>query len=148
MPYYPPCGASFVSVAPTDASAATSATYVMAGFGVAGAGGGWSLTPQVTGRILLVASFVLTSGATGATCTVQLSFGTGAAPANAAAVAGTQQGGQPFFTSLTGMLTMPLTLVTVITGQAIGTALWFDIAQKSSASTLAVQKANLAAYEF
>lgn len=135
-----------VSVTPSDPNAATSATYVMAGLGVAGANA-WVLTPQSTGRILLVATGVMTSGTTGSTCTVQLSFGTGSAPANAAAVTGTQQGGQVFITSLTGVLTQAFALSTVLTGQALSTALWFDIAQKSSGGTLQLQKLTLVGIE-
>lgn len=145
MPYTPVPG--ILGVTPADPSAATSASYVMAGLGVAGANA-WAMTPQVTGRILLVATGIQTSGTTASTCTVQMSQGTGAAPANGAAVTGTQVGGQPAWTSLTGILTVPFSLVWVTTGNAIGTALWFDIAQKSSGGTLQLSKLNLVAIEF
>lgn len=146
MPYTP--APNVVSVNPTDASAITNAAYKMAGYGVSGASGGWSMTPNQTGRILLIATGVMLSGASASTCTLQLSFGTGAAPANAASVTGTQQGGQPAWISLTGNLQTPFSLTTVITGQTLGTALWFDVAQKSSASTLQLLQANLVAVEF
>lgn len=145
MPFLP--HGNFVNVRPTGAAAATSATYVMAGFGVAGAGGGWSLTPQFSGRILLMASGLETSGTTGSTCTVQLSFGTGAAPANGAAVAGTQQGNQPAWVSLTGALAVPFSLFTIVQGLVIGTAVWFDIAQKSSGGTLSLTLCEMIAVE-
>lgn len=129
---------NFVNNRPTGAAAATSATYVMAGFGVAGAGGGWSITPNSSGRVLIMAYGIQTAGATAVTCTLQLSFGTGAAPANAAAAAGTQQGAQPAWVSLTGTLAAPFMLFTVVQNLVLGTAVWFDIAQKSSSSTLAL----------
>lgn len=145
MPYGP--APNITSVSPASAAAATSAVYVMAGLGVAGANA-WVITPNTTGRILLIATGVLLSGATGATCTTQLSFGTGTAPVNGAAVAGTQQGAQPAWVSLTGNLQTPFSMTTIVTGQALGTALWFDIAQKSSASTLQLLTLNLVAIEF
>lgn len=143
---YAPHG-NIVNVRPTGAAAATSATYVMAGFGVSGAGGGWSITPNSSGRVLLFASGLMTSGTTGSTCTVQLSFGTGAAPANAAAAAGTQQGNQPAWVSLTGALAVPFALFTVVQSLVLGTAVWFDIAQKSSGGTLSLTLCELIAIE-
>jgi hypothetical protein len=78
---------------------------------------------------------------------VQLSYGTGSAPANAAAAAGTQQGNQPAWVSLTGALTSNFFLSTVVQNLTVGTAYWFDIAQKSSAGTLAVTLTELTAIE-
>jgi len=145
MPFYP--HGNFVNVRPTGAAAQTSATYVMAGFGVSGAGGSWFLTPQTTGRVLLLAGGLLTSGTTASTCTVQLSFGTGTAPSAGAAAAGTQQGNQPAWVSLTGALTSNFFLSTIVTGLTIGTQAWFDIAQKSSGGTLSVTLTELTAIE-
>lgn len=145
MPYSPL--PNFVGVNPSNPNAATSATYVMAGLGVAGANA-WVLTPNQTGRIFLMATGVELSGATGATCTLQVSQGTGSAPANGAAVTGTQMGGQIAWASLTGVLQVPFSLTWISTGNALGTALWFDIAQKSSASTLQLLQLNLVAFEF
>lgn len=138
---------NLVNTRPTGAAAATSASYVMAGFGVAGAGGGWSITPNSSGRVLLIASGLMTSGTTASTCTVQLSFGTGTAPANGAAAAGTQQGNQPAWVSLTGMLAVPFALSTIVQNLVLGTAAWFDIAQKSSGGTLSLTLCELIAVE-
>lgn len=135
-----------VQVSPSNPSGTVSATFVMAGLGVAGAGGGWSITPQVTGRVLALVSGNYTDAATATTITAQIGWGTGAAPANGDAVGGTNLvGGAVFYTTLTGTLSVPFALQAVVTGLAVtgvnaqrhtvaGTAVWFDLAFKASAA--------------
>jgi hypothetical protein len=156
MPFTP--AANVVSVAPTDASAITNAAARAAGFGVAGAGGGWSLTPQVTGRVLVIATGIITGGGAG-TATLQLTSGTGAAPANAASSGlGTAVGGIPAYILDATGLQAAFVLSWVFTGLAVPaftaaglngtqTPVWFDILQTMSASSLALQKVNLIAME-
>lgn len=145
-----------LSVVPSNPSATTSASYVMQGLGVAGANAA-TITPQSTGRVLVFAEGDMT-GINTATVTVQLSFGTGAAPANAAAVTGTQVGSQPTLTPITGILTTPFTLFWLITGLSVpsvnsqgvtsaGTPVWLDIALKSSTGAASVSNLTITAIE-
>jgi hypothetical protein len=143
MAFYPH---NFSSGAPADPAAITNAAYKMAGLGAVAAPNAWAITPQITGRVFIMISGTQTHGWAG-TGTLQLSFGTGAAPANAAAVTGTQQGGQMVFVSDAGTLQAPFAMSMIITGQAIGTALWFDVNQKHSASSLQLQFLNVLAIE-
>lgn len=148
---YDPIGAKYYAVvgsATTTASAQSqpsnptqtnSGTYVM--MGLAGA-----ITPVKTGKILAILSGDVTA-TNGNTATMQLSFGTGAAPANAAAVTGTQYANQPTFTALTGLLTVPFSLQGITAAQALGTALWFDLALKSSSGNVSVTNLSLTLLE-
>ncbi len=140
MPFYPTLA---VGVVPANPTAIASSTYLMNGLGVAGANA-LAFTPTGSGRIIVSVSGDLLADATARVCAAQLSYGTGTAPANAAAVAGTQYGAQLAWTSLTGMLTMPFTLSALVTGLTIGTAYWFDVNSKASAGT--VQLTNLNAW--
>lgn len=152
---FSPLPSVFANV-PSNPAATTSATYQMQGLGVAGANA-WSVTPQSTGRLLVIVEGDMT-GINTATVTTQLSFGTGAAPANAAAVTGTQVGSQPTLTPITGILTTPFTLTWVITGLAVpsvsssgvtaaGTPVWLDIALKSTSGAASVSNLSIVVVE-
>ncbi len=128
----------------------------MQGLGVAGVNA-FTITPQATGRILVFVEGDMT-GINTATVTAQLSFGTGSAPANAAAVTGTQVGSQPTLTPITGILTTPFTLFWVVTGLAIpsiksdgtttaATPVWLDVALKSSSGAASVSNLSCVAIE-
>jgi hypothetical protein len=143
-PYTP--APAVVSRTPADQTALASATYVMNGLGAI-ASVPCALTPLVTGRVLVMISGDIVENATAQTATLQLSYGTGAAPANGAAVTGTQTGGQLAWVSLTGQLTQTFALTNIITGLTVGTAYWFDIAGKSSAGTVQLTNLNFAAVE-
>lgn len=154
MPY----GAAPTHVVRTAASftAINSATYLMNGLGAAATP--LVITPQSTGRVLVVITGDLVENATAQTATLQLSYGTGAAPANAAALTGTQVGGELVWVSLTGQLTQTFALTWVITGLAVpsvnsvgatgaATAVWIDINSKSSAGTIQLTNVNASAIE-
>jgi len=147
---------STLSVIPSNPSATTSASYVMQGLGVAGATA-CTITPQVTGRIAVWIEGDMT-GVNTATVTAQLSFGTGAAPANNAAVTGTQVGSQPTLTPLTGILSTPFTLFWIIPGLAVpsinssgvtsaGTPVWLDVALKSTTGAASISNLTCLAFE-
>jgi hypothetical protein len=145
MPFYP---AQIVQVSPSNPSGTTSTTLIMMGLGVAGAGGGWSFTPRGSGNVLLVASGAISNNTTADGAAAQLSYGTGAAPANAAALAGTQIGTLPVFTALTGLLTVPFSLQAIATGLTLGTTYWFDLALKAvTAGTASVATVSCTAFE-
>ena len=129
---------------PADQGAITNATYKMVGLGLVG----WTLTPLVTGRVLIGMSGDWIAGAAATTATAQLSFGTGTAPSNAGTLAGTQQGGQLSWVTLASQLTIPFSMSAVITGLTVGTAAWFDLCIKNtSPTTLQVTNANVWAIE-
>jgi hypothetical protein len=147
---------AFVSVIPSNPAATTSATYLMQGLGVAGASA-FTITPQCTGRVLVLVEGDMT-GVNTATVTAQLSFGTGTAPANNAAVTGTQVGSQPTLTPITGILSTPFTLFWVITGLTVpsvsstgvtGAAVpvWLDVALKSSSGAASISNLTCIAIE-
>jgi hypothetical protein len=114
-----------VQTAPTNPTAITGATAKMLGLAVA-------FTPRRTGRVLFVAKGNITCNTTAETTTVQLKYGTGTAPANDAADAGTQAGVDSTFTALTGVLTVPFADVALVDSLTIGTAYWFDYNAKTS----------------
>ena len=113
---------------PTDPTGQTSATYVMMGLGST-----VTITPNTTGRVLVICTGMMgNSGAAGDGTTIQLSQGTGSAPANNASVTGTQFGSttKAFVASTTAGF-QGFALSWLITGLVIGTAAWIDIALKT-----------------
>jgi hypothetical protein len=97
-----------------------SATPVM--MGLAG-----SITPNAGGNIEIRIngdfgnSIALSGG------TLQIAYGTGAAPANGVAATGTVVGGVVKATSATAAARVPFCLIGYVTGLAIGTAYWIDV---------------------
>ena len=126
---------------PADPSGTTSTTLVM--MGLAG-----SITLQGSGRILIMLSGECGSGTTGNGTGVQLSYGTGAAPSNGGTLAGTQVGGLPIFTSLTGVLRNNFAIQAVVSGLTVGTTYWLDAAVKAvTAGTSTITNLSLTAIE-
>lgn len=126
---------------PGDPTGTTSATAVM--MGLAG-----SLTPLLTGRILVLLSGTIanaTAIADGGT--VQIRFGTGAAPANGDAVTGTLIAAQDYVAATTAQKS-PFGLHGVISGLTLGTAYWIDAALLAITSgTATIKKASLTLLE-
>ena len=90
-----------------------------------------SVTPNQTGRLLVIVSGNIANGTNADGGKVQLRLGTGAAPANAGALAGTVYGDQAFSTG-TGLLAndkVPFTLQAAIYDPplTVGTAYWIDV---------------------
>jgi hypothetical protein len=118
--------------APT-APASTSA-YAMQG--LAG-----TVTPKLSGNVLLMVSGIVISPAgtaAGNGIKYQLSYGTGTAPANAAALAGTQVGAVQEYTNPATVtaadVMVPFSTHAVVTGLTVGTAYWIDLAAESVAT--------------
>jgi hypothetical protein len=78
---------------------------------------------------------------------MQLSYGTGSAPANAAAITGTQVGSILKYenpaTVVAADVHVPFSMQAVITGLAQGTAYWFDIAAESIATNSKIGLENV-----
>jgi hypothetical protein len=99
----------------------TNTTGVM--MGLAGA-----ITPGTSGTVLVTICGQMGNTVSGDGCKYQIRYGTGSAPANAAALTGTAVGPQPnpiFFP--TPSYTSPFSITAVITGLTPGTAYWIDL---------------------
>lgn len=130
--------ANVTTAAPT---LTVSATYVMMGLGATA-----TLTPVRAGRIEFTICGDITA-TNGQSATAQLSFGTGVAPVNGAAVVGTQVGSQIVQLALTGYLTTPFSLTAVVTGLTVGVAVWLDLALKSSSGNVSVTTVSVSGSE-
>lgn len=156
---YEPSPAS-VQVQPSNPAGTVSGTLVMAGLGVAGAGGGWTITPQVTGRILILCTGILNDATTAMTLTTQIKFGTGSAPVAGAAVTGTSAGSSCVFITLTGVTQVPFSLSAIVSGLAVpsvtagrqtGTLVpvWIDLGfGVSAANSFTITNLSCSAFEF
>lgn len=143
MPFYPGVA---VTRTPADQTAITSATVVANGYGAIAAGLGTRLVVGTTGRLLVMWSGDCLAGATALTSTLQCTYGTGSAPANAGAV-GTLVGSIMTWISLTGNLHENWALQTIVSGLTVGTDYWFDLSVKVSATSVQPLAVNFVAIE-
>jgi len=120
------------SFTPADPTAITNAAASHLGIGST-----VTVTPASTGRLLVTACGTADSTSS-ATETFQIRYGTGTAPANAAAVTGTAVGPSPTAVQNNAGQQMPICITAVITGATVGTAHWIDltIATSAGAGTL------------
>lgn len=134
-------GATALST-PTDQTGNATATQKMNG--CAGA-----ITPVVTGRIVIIVNgTVLNASAIADGTSLQISYGTGTAPANAAALAGTQVGGIQKYVASTTAGKTPFCLAARVTGLTLGTAYWIDLAIADiTGGTAAVTDVTITAFE-
>lgn len=135
-------GAATESQPSNPVAPANTGTFFMQG--LAGA-----ITPKKTGNILVTirGNIIGTSTTAGDGIIIQGSFGTGVAPANAAALAGTQKGAVQEYTNpatVTAVdINVPFSLTFLIAAAALDTALWLDLAAKSVATVSTVKLANV-----
>jgi len=142
--------ASYQNVVSAPTAPASTSAYAMQGL----AGG---VTPSNSGRVLLLVSGTIVSpvGTTaGLGIDLQLSYGTGSAPANAAAITGTQVGAVMAYTNA-GTVTavdvnVPFSIHAVVSSLTVATSYWFDLAAKSlgTASDMGIANISLSAVEF
>lgn len=125
-------GTNFVGVQPAMMTANpanqtgnATATFKMNGLGAAGSP--CTITPVATGRVNFTIYGAVNQNTTADGITWKLAFGTGAAPANAAAATGTILGATQTWTGLTGMLSVPFQIEGIATGLTLSTAVWFDL---------------------
>ena len=144
-----PTGAADATGASSNATpgnpTAPSATGSYAMQGLAGA-----ITPAHTGTVLVVISGDIVAPATataGNGILLQLSYGTGGAPINAAGVTGTQVGAIMEYmvpvNSTDTDLFVPFSMQYVLSGLALHVAVWLDLAAESVATASAVGVANV-----
>jgi len=119
----------------------SSSTQVM--LGLAG-----SVTPAVTGSVLLIISGVWKNGSGASNgLTYSLYTGTGTAPANGAALTGTLRSAAPQATSPAANVNVPFSIQAIVTGLTLETAYWFDLAFSSTSGTNTISGVTVSAAE-
>lgn len=108
---------------PTNPTGTASTSGVMEGLGTT-----CKITPAYSGRIRFEISGDLLQNTSGDTTSFKVFFGTGTAPANAAAQpgGGTQVGNTHTFIAAATNQVVPATISGIVTGLTPGTAYWFD----------------------
>jgi hypothetical protein len=114
-----------------DVGYITAAAQRMMGFGAAG----WALTPRRTGTVILLAQGITSYAGAAGSANFALFGGTGAAPANNVAPPGGSFGATIPISGQTP--NGPMTMAVVVSGLAIGTAYWFDVAVASDGANIA-----------
>lgn len=128
--------------APANPTGTTSAGGVMMGLGSS-----CTITPTITGRVRIMFQGSVASTSV-ATNNLQLRTGTGAAPANGAALTGTQRSTTISATNSTASGAIPFNIYVLATGLTLSTALWFDLSLGTNAGTASVTSINCGAEEF
>lgn len=131
-----PLGAAFANVqtAQLQPAGTLSTIGVMMGLGATA-----KLTPTASGKIHVTVTGVLQSNTANAQVVVGLSYGSGTAPLNGAALIGTATGAATAKAGTFAANTyFPFSLAAVITGRPIGTSQWFDLTLQSSAGATAL----------
>lgn len=113
-----------------------------------GLGSTCKLTPVYSGRILVNFQAGVTNSGTSSGNIVALRYGTGAAPANAGAAAGTIVGSAINAQIQSAAVAYPLAESGIITGLTPGTAYWFDLGLQTTAGTATLQNVSCNAMEF
>jgi len=110
---------------PADPTVTTSATGVM--MGLAG-----TITPTRSGKVLVTISGDMDNSGSGNAVTAQIRTGTGAAPANGAALTGTTRsanirGENPIVTLANPLCRFPFSIQAYVSGLTLNTAVWLDL---------------------
>ncbi len=142
MPFAP---GVFRTLTLTNPTAIASASLLHCGFGAQTNAA--RVTAGGSGRLLIFLSGDLVADATARIITCVLAYGTGTAPANAAAATGTTVGATLSWTSLTAQLTKPFAIHTLVTGLVPGTDYWIDLQLAASAGTGQPTNLNFVAVE-
>jgi hypothetical protein len=126
-------------------SATSAASYsftaaVMLGLGL-------TITPAVSGNILLVYSGTAYNNTASAGWFYQLRYGTGAAPAQGAAQSGTAVGGLFSTGGLAVNAIAPFTTQAVVAGLTLGTAYWVDLGVSANTGTATINGSWISAVE-
>lgn len=107
---------------PANPTGTASAAAVMMGLG-----GVVKYTPSLTGNVEIVLRGTMANTLSGDGITARLAYGTGTAPANAAAAAGTATGATGRATVAANNQGLPFMLTDILTGLVLSTAYWFDL---------------------
>jgi hypothetical protein len=122
----------------------SSTTGVMMGLGASAAIG-----VQRTGKVLVIINGTIKNGTASGSSTAQIRYGTGTAPANGAAPAGTPVGAIVQANSPSANFNLPFSVAAFLTGLTLGTTYWFDllVATAGGAGPAAVSGVTVAAFE-
>ncbi len=128
-----------------DPTGTTSSTGVMAGFGSVA-----TLTPVQSSRVNVTFRGSCYNVTGGGSVRMQLRYGTGAAPANGAAPAGTAIGSRPYTLQSSPNNFVFFNRGAVITGLTPGTAYWFDLVFDNigNGTTANLSNCDVTAFEF
>ena len=107
---------------PTDPNTTGSTVGVMMGLGLT-----TSITPILSGRVLIIISGDMDNTNNGNGTQTQIRWGTGAAPANGAALTGTTDGGLVKCNNNNAAQRFPFTLNGIVYGLTLNTKIWVDI---------------------
>ena len=111
------------TAAPANPTGITGATAAAVMLGLAG-----SFTPNAGGNMMLWVTGDILCGTIGSGATIQIAYGTGAAPANNAALTGTLAAKALNFVASTAAGRAPFNMMAYIAGLTVGTAYWLDLA--------------------
>lgn len=128
---------------PANPTGTASATGVMMGLGTT-----CHITPVYSSRVKVEFIGGIANGAINNSITVKLFFGTGAAPANAAAITGTQVANALLTNQNTAANFSAFAQGGIITGLTPGTAYWLDLSLAASANTSTMAGISCNAMEF
>ncbi len=124
---------------PADPTSTSSTSGVM--MGIAG-----SITPTISGKVMIVISGDLKNGTNNGNTTVQLRYGTGTAPTNGNALTGTALGGQVNMTAAATNQRVPFSCNAIVT-LTVGTAYWIDLALKAVSGSAFTQNLSVSVIE-
>jgi hypothetical protein len=137
-PGHTPAGQS----TPANPGGTTSTTFVM--MGLAG-----SITPTVSGRVLLAVSGDARNSVAGDGGTISFRTGTGNVPTNGQAGFGNSLGNAVSFTSTAANAAHPFSIVSITTGLTLNTAHWIDVALLAvTGGTASIEGVTIVAMEF
>lgn len=125
---------------PANPTSTTSATQVM--MGLAG-----SITPTVSGKILIIISGAINNSSGNVNNTVQIRYGTGSAPSNGDAATGTAVGAARISSNANGGTPDAFTVNAVVTGLTPSTTYWIDLGAACASGTLSIQTVSISAVE-
>lgn len=120
-------GYSSLQAAPTSPTGITGATGKMMGMGATA-----KITPQVTGKVMVLFFGTLLLQTAGTSATFQMYYGTGISPANAAAITGTAFGN---FAAINALSSYGQGILVGFVQLTIGQTYWFDVAGSGNNAT-------------
>ena len=127
---------------PADPTGTANTTGLM--MGLAG-----TITPAQTGRVLIVISGDVQNNTISDGAKFQIRYGTGSAPANAAALTGTTAGALVNMLGAAAAQRVPFSLNAVVTGLTPGTAYWIDVGLAAvTGGTAAIKNVSVSVIEF
>ena len=107
-----------------------------------------SFTPNAGGNALLLVTGDMVCSVIGDGATLQIAYGTGAAPANNAALTGTLAAKALNFITSTVAGRQPFNLMAYVTGLVVGTPYWVDLAvQNLTGGSTTIANVNVVAIE-